>query len=136
MPFLTEEDYTVQIRTEILDRVKNNDGSLLKAEDAAQEEMESYLRDRYDVANIFNKQGQQRSSLIILYMIDITLYHLHSNISPRNIPELRGIRYEAAINWLNRVALGKLFPDLPIKENGASDTDFIGSSNPRYSQPW
>jgi|SRR5690606_31827622 len=135
MPFLTNDDYGVQIRTEILDRVKNTD-ALPKAELMAQSEMESYLNGRYDVGQIFNKQGNERHHLILMYLIDITLYHLHSNISPRNVPDLRAIRYEAAIDWLNRVASGKLNPDLPTLPDTDGDYYFSGSSNPKYSQQW
>ncbi|MGJ1366036.1 phage protein Gp36 family protein [Sphingobacterium spiritivorum] len=136
MSFLTESDYSAQIRSEILNTVKNTNG-LSKAELMAQTEMESYLNSRYDVSQIFNKEGDQRNSLILMYLIDITLYHLHSNISPRNVPELRAIRYEAAIDWLNRVAAGKLNPDLPeLPDQGGTDYFFLGGSNQKYSQGW
>lgn len=136
MPFINESDYSAQIRSEILERVKNTDG-LPKAELMAQTEMESYLNGRYDVGQIFNKVGAARNHLILMYFIDITLYHLHSNISPRNVPELRAIRYEAAVDWLNRVASGKLNPDLPaLPDTDGNDYYFSGSSNPKYSQQW
>ena len=44
---------------------------------------------------------------------DITLYHLHSGISPRNIPDLRVVRYKDAISWLKMVKKGDLSTDLP-----------------------
>lgn len=61
-------------------------------------------------------QGDNRNQQILMYMIDITLYHLHSRINPRNIPELRMIRYDGnsqyqgggAISWLKRVACGEV----------------------------
>ena len=136
MPYLTNEDYNAQIRSEILDRVKNTNGQH-EAELMAQAEMESYLNTRYNVAQIFNKTGDDRNSLIVMYLIDITLYHLHSNISPRNVPELRAIRYEAAIDWLNKVAAGKLNPDIPLREDESNENyAFLGGSNDKYSQPW
>jgi hypothetical protein len=65
--------------------------------------------------------GDNRNQLIVMYLIDITLYHLHSRINPRNIPDLRSIRYDGnnatqnggAIAWLKRVAGGELNADLP-----------------------
>lgn len=135
MPFITEQDYTVQIKTDVLTSVKNTD-ALPKAELMAQAEIESYLNARYDVVNIFNKVGIDRNPIILMYLIDIALYHLHSNISPRNIPELRGIRYEAAINWLKMVASGKLNPDLPTLPNSAADYLLSLGGNTKYSQPW
>jgi Protein of unknown function (DUF1320) len=50
--------------------------------------------------------GDNRSQMLVLYMIDMVLYHLHSRISPRNIPEIRAERYEAAKSWLKNVARG------------------------------
>ena len=60
--------------------------------------------------------GDNRNQLILQYMMDITLYHLYASINPRNIPELRGIRYDGAnpmqnggaIAWLKRVSEGQL----------------------------
>lgn len=57
-------------------------------------------------------RGDNRNQQIVLYMIDICLYHLHSRINPRNIPTLRGLRYEEAIKWLNMVASGTVTADL------------------------
>ena len=81
-------------------------------------EMSSYLNSRYDVATLFAATATDRHPLIKLYCIDITLYHLHSRISPRAIPQLRMDRYDAAINWLKQVARGELLPDLPTLPNG------------------
>jgi hypothetical protein len=65
--------------------------------------------------------GDNRNQQIVLYLIDITLYHLHSRINPRNIPDLRKERYDGnsqmqtggAIAWLKRVASGDITADLP-----------------------
>jgi len=65
--------------------------------------------------------GDNRNQQIILYLLDITLYHLHSRINPRNIPDLRKERYDGnnatqnggAIAWLKRVASGDITADLP-----------------------
>jgi len=44
--------------------------------------------------------GDNRSQQLVMYCIDIVLYHIHSRISPRNIPQLRMDRYDRAIEWL------------------------------------
>jgi hypothetical protein len=59
-------------------------------------------------------KGDNRSQQMVMVVIDITLYHIHSRIAPRNIPELRMIRYESAKEWLNKCNLGELSPDLPL----------------------
>lgn len=135
MSFITEADYSVQIKSDVLNIVKNAD-ALPKAQLMAQAEMESFLNTRFDVSQIFNKTAEQRNPVVLMYMIDIILYHIHSNISPRNIPELRGIRYEAAITWLKMVAKGDLNPDLPSKENNNADYLLKLGGNTKYSSAW
>lgn len=134
--FLTEADYNVQVRTEIKNLLTGGSSETLeKAELAAQAEMESYLRARYDVAEIFNKTGAERHPVIIMYMIDVVLYHLHSNISPRNVPQLRMDRYDAAIKWLTMVSKEQINPDLPLLPDNESIV-FKGGSREKYSEPW
>jgi hypothetical protein len=66
--------------------------------------------------------GDNRNPALVMYMVDMILYHLHARINPRNIPELRMIRYDGnspqqnggAIGWLKSVAKGFLMPDLPL----------------------
>lgn len=66
-------------------------------------------------------QGDNRNPLIVMYLMDITINHLHSRINPRNIPDLRKERYDGnnatqnggAIAWLKRVASGDITADLP-----------------------
>ena len=129
MGFLTNEDYKPQIRDWIRNLVTNDDPAIqTKSELAAQAEMESYLRDRYKVGEIFEAEGEARNALLVMYMVDITLYHLHSNISPENVPELRGIRYEAAINWLKAVAKGSISPNLPEHTSDPDSEDPEGDS--------
>ena len=141
--FLKETDYNAQIRSQILGIITNDtEDTLHLAELAAQEEIESYLNTRYDVAQIFDldQDDTNRSKLIVLYMIDITLYHLHSNITPDNIPEIRYIRYNRAIEWLKKVADAKISPNLPEYadlenpfENGGSQF-FFGGSNEKVTE--
>jgi len=56
--------------------------------------------------------GDARCQQIISMMIDITLYHIHSRIAPRNIPDLRVKRYDDSIKWLKMCAHGDLTPNL------------------------
>lgn len=141
--FLKPTDYNAQIRSQVLNVLTNEaDDTLHMAELAAQEEMESHLRTRFDVAKIFDidQPDADRSKLIVLYMIDIALYHLHSNITPDNVPEIRYLRYQRAMEWLKKVADGKLTPNLPEYEdqenpfeNGGSQF-FYGGSNDKVSE--
>jgi phage gp36-like protein len=140
MPFLIETDYEVQIRNWIKQIIiQRKEDVRHQAELASQAEMESYLRQRYNVAQIFSAIGENRNALIILYMVDIVIYHLHSNTAGDVIPELRIIRYNAAKDWLKAVAKGDISPDLPEKPD-EGDGEGTGSqiiefgSNPKYSE--
>lgn len=74
--------------------------------------------------------GDNRNPLIVSDLIDVTLYHLHSRINPRNIPELRKERYDGnnpqqnggVIARLKRFASGDLTADLPniLPQQGVS----------------
>lgn len=56
-----------------------------------------------------------RHQYLLTIFIDVTLYHAHSRINPRNIPEFRVQRYDDAVSWLKMVNSGKVTPDFPIK---------------------
>jgi hypothetical protein len=66
-------------------------------------------------------KGDNRNQQVVLYLLDITLYHLHSRINPRNIPDIRKERYDGnspnqtggAIAWLKRCGSGDITADLP-----------------------
>jgi hypothetical protein len=56
--------------------------------------------------------GDNRSQQVVQVVIDIALYHLHSRLAPRNIPELRTRRYERALRWLDDAAHGVVTPQM------------------------
>lgn len=59
-------------------------------------------------------EGDTRNQQLVTYMTDIALYHLHSRIAPRNIPDLRVKRYDDSIAWLKQCAKGDdITADLP-----------------------
>ena len=59
-------------------------------------------------------QFDNRDQQLVMYMIDIALYHVHSRIAPRNIPELRVKRYDDAIAWLKMAARGEITAQIPL----------------------
>lgn len=138
MPFLELADYDKQIKDASLDQVKGSEGNRSASELAAQAEMESYLNQRFNVGNIFNKTGAARNPLIVMYMIDIALYHLHSRVTPRMIPQIRIDRYDSAIEWLKMVAKGTISPDLPKKADAEGETVIPSrfGSNDKLSHQW
>jgi Protein of unknown function (DUF1320) len=85
------------------------------------------------------KVSDPRHGLIRTYMVDITLYHAHSAIPQKMIPELRVVRYEAAIAWLKAVAKGDISPDLPVVANDdgtSTDASFRLGSRTKLRHDW
>jgi len=88
-------------------------------------------------------QGDNRNQQIVLIFVDIVLFHVHSRINPRNIPDLRKQRYNGddptdrggALGWLKKVGAGDLTADLPsiIPEQGISIS--YGSTEARTNMP-
>lgn len=97
----------------------------------AQAEMTSYLRaGGYDTAAIFSASGAARNDSLVMFLVDMVLYHIHSRIAPRNIPELREIRYTAAIDWLKALKNGDVDAGLPtLTVGGITQTDFRTGGN-------
>jgi len=74
----------------------------------------------------FWKAEDGRNPLMKTYLIDVTLYHVHSRISPRNIKALVMSRRDEAVKWLKMVSKGDISLDLPeITEETPSGGDRI-----------
>lgn len=58
--------------------------------------------------------GDNRTQSVLMIVIDIALFHLHSRIAPRNIPDLRKDRYLNAIDMLKAFARGEMTAKLPL----------------------
>jgi hypothetical protein len=123
MVFLTTEDFKQHIKDEILASITGNDFSLLdSAELRAIAQMTDALSVRYDVPNIFNKAGAARNQGVVMRLVDMVLYHLHSRINPGQVPQLRAERYTDCLEWLRFVAAGKFMPDLPLPAGASEGT--------------
>lgn len=78
--------------------------------------------------------GDNRSQQLVEVIVNITLYHLHSRIAPRNLPELRITNYKgipeqcivvgdvlrypaySALGYLQNCIYGDIDPRLPLKQ--------------------
>jgi phage gp36-like protein len=137
--FLTEEDYRLLIQAEDRDIVEQSDAGLRqKAENTAIEEMKGYFRSRYDVDSIFSpdQEPDARNAVIVLFCMDITLYHLHSSVPTRLIPELRVKRYDDAVRWLDKVQVGKVNPGLPLISELDPGAPIRFNSNEKMINDW
>jgi len=113
MAYLDNTDFTLLVQDVNLQQIINSNAAILdQAVNVATGEARSYLVQKYRFDDELLLAGNARDPQLVNYICDITLYHLHSRISPRNIPELRVTRYENAIHWLKMCAMGDATPKL------------------------
>jgi phage gp36-like protein len=99
----------------------------------AESEIRTYLFQHYDTDVIFSQTGTSRHAYLLRVVINITMYLLHKRLPSAVVPEHIQNDYESSIDWLNRVASGKIAVDLP-KKLEPDDTPykrFRFGSNPR-----
>ena len=84
--------------------------------------MRSYLNKAYDCDAIFSATGTARHALILMFAIDITVYHIFCQHNPYKIAKIRQDRYDRAIEWLKGIMKGDITIDgaplLPAEELG------------------
>lgn len=133
--FLTTEDFQKVIKADNMSQITTaNPTILMDMAAVAVAEASSYLSGRHDVASAFSAQGEARNALLVLRCIDMATYHLYTQFSPRNIPDLRRDRYTEAISWLKAINKGLNTIDLPLKEIVVGQTGyFLYSKAPRFN---
>lgn len=90
-------------------------------------EMRAYLEKTYDCNKIFSARGDERHSLILMFALDIAIYHIFSIHNPYKIADIRKERYERALDWLKAVAKGELT---------ISDAPRLPEEGLRENSPW
>ena len=112
--FISLEDYDASIHREILDSLlrqgtSDYDPQIIEiCEDRAVSEMKSYLNKKYDCQAIFSQTGAERHPLILMFALDITIYHIFCQHNPYKMSKIREDRYERAIEWLKGVMKGDI----------------------------
>jgi phage gp36-like protein len=119
--FITQEDYDVQAREEILRMLGGEDFSTLEiAERMAIDQIKKYIGGQLNANDIFSKTGEERDYFIVMIVIDLAIYHLWSKKAPRSIPELRKQRYYDALEWLTNIGNGSISTILPPAEESTA----------------
>jgi hypothetical protein len=57
-------------------------------------------------------KGDNRHPQLVMFTIDIAVYHLYCRVAPKAIPETRVDRYNAAIAWCRMTAKGDISADI------------------------
>ena len=82
--------------------------------------MLGYLYNSYDCEKFLSAEGEKRFSLILMFAIDITVYHIFCQHNPYKLAKIRQDRYDRAIEWLKGVMNGDITidgaPKLPDDE--------------------
>ena len=137
MSFITDSDFDAAIHAEILGAITRGDQDAVNlAVQMAIDEMTGILSTRYDCSALFSATGTNRSTIMVMCAIDITLYHLHSAYNPIKFPQIRKDRYDRAVAILNKINKGEMnIPGLPVRVNeegskGGGST-FSLTSNPK-----
>lgn len=137
--FLTEDDYRVVVgdaALKVLSQASHE--TIANAEAEAIEEIAGYLLPTYDSDAIFTASGNFRNRLIVMYTVDIVLYHLSAALPHKMGSEIRKERYERAVKWLEGVKARKIIPDLPLRSAPGATLDFGTwySSSPKLRHDW
>lgn len=115
--FIAITDYDASIHREILDALLRQgtadyDPQIIEiCEDRAVAEMRSYLNKKYDCNAIFATEGQDRHPLILMFALDIAIFHIFVQHNPYKIAKIRQDRYDRAIEWLKGVMKGDVTID-------------------------
>lgn len=130
--FIQIEDYDATIHREILDSLLRVDSPTYDpqivevCEDRAIAEMRSYLNKYYDCDAIFSATGEDRHSLILMFAIDIAVYHIFCQHNPYKMSKIREERYQRALEWLKGVMRG----DLTIDGAPMLDEEDVAANSP------
>lgn len=131
--FIQTSDYDASIHREILDSLlrtesENYDPQIVEiCEDRAIAEMKSYLNKTYDVEEIFNATGTDRNALVLMFALDIAIYHIFCQHNPYKMSQTRQDRYDRAIEWLKGVMKG----DITI-----ADAPRLTDEEEKANSPW
>lgn len=134
MAFINKDDLGQDIYDEILAGVtRDNDSKIETACNEAQSEIDGYICARYDAADLFEKEGEQRNKTILAIARTIAIYKLHKVCN--SMTELRRIDYEDAVKTLDKIQSGKFILSgaklAGQTEDFTPETQVSVSSNPR-----
>jgi len=130
MMYLRREDFYSKITEQHLAQViRNDDGTLHRAESEAIELVYASLSKRYDVDALFAKA--ERSPLLISILVRLTLYHLFEAVAPDRITQVRGVAYEEATKQLKMLEKGELAPNWPRLQDGSEVKADISLHSPK-----
>ena len=115
--FIKTTDYDATIHREILNSLlradsDDYDSEIIEiCEDRAIADMRSYMNKTYDCDAIFSARGDNRHPLVLMFAIDISVYHIFCQHNPFKLSKIREDRYKRAIEWLKGIMEGDITID-------------------------
>lgn len=126
--FLNIDDYRSVCDEFEFQLITEDDDARTVAENAALEQISSYLRHRYDVDRAFNAPTELRNPMLVQCAVNITLWIMIHRLPQNMGHERRECLYNDSIKWLRDIQGGKASPDIPLYNSpDGSDPD---SHNP------
>lgn len=122
--FLTKEELKTVATEEIINKIINNDDSIVTdIIDESIDVVSTYLYQYFDTEVIFAKVGNERSKVILKHLKGIVIYEIYIRRT-KAMNEVAKSRYDEAMLWLEKVSEGKIKPPLPVRK---IDTDGNGT---------
>jgi phage gp36-like protein len=114
--FLTKEELKTVATDEIINKIINNDDSIVSDIIAESiDVMSTYLFQYFDTEAVFAKVASERNLTILKHLKGIVIYEIYTRRT-KMLNEVAKLRYDEALLWLEKVAKGTIKPNLPIRE--------------------
>jgi len=122
MKYINIEELTSLIKLNIVNDLSEDNYKLLD-----QLELYSYSEIDANIGFKFDTDAGLRSNnqFLKMILIDILIYHFECRISHTSIDIIREERYKKATDWLRDVAIGKIVPNIPIKQ---SELEYVSTN--------
>ena len=135
--FIDIDDYDATLHREILDALVRDDKQVIEVcEDRAIAEMRSYMSQVYDCDEVFAAQGAERNQLVLMFALDIAVYHIFCIHNPHNMSQIRIDRYERAVEWLKGIQKGMIrvdgLPEMTPEQGREKLTPLLVSSDRKH----
>lgn len=133
--YLTTQDFSPVLKDQFLASVIASEANVLEtAEMQCMAEVESYLGDLYDMAEIWSKEGNDRHHFLVQSMVNIIRYRLFQRLPKGafSMPTYIQADAQQALLWLTKLSQGDITSTLPAKKtNGVAKTITKWGSNPK-----
>jgi phage gp36-like protein len=133
--FLTPSELTNNLYGHVIDNITQNDPQVSEQGiSAAIGEMKSYLA-AYDADTIFSATGSARNPLILENTKVIAIWNILKLSSAETLYDTWRERYDRVVDFMTKVAEGKITPDLPVRtgSDGEISIRMRMGSNPKFT---